>query len=272
MATPVWISQNGDWNATASWSTGVVPVDNDTVIFDGSSQRSVTAGLDQSAVDLDLLWIKDSFRGDIGVPGASLEIAADVVSMQGGGILRINGTHATKNLDVVVCDSRSGSVLVDGKLARGFSKAGTLVVEPGVSTTPDVYTVGIAAVTHVQGTAVAANEIYVQSGTCHLERAVVGVTVVGTQGKLIKTKKGLGGPLISMGTVNYKPTVTPVGTLPLVAVLGGVFDLEEAQFEFTSLVSIIGPFAHISENALANLAANTLIDLRRDAPDAATVP
>ena len=84
-----WIKQTaGSW-AAASFSTGLLPANNEKVYFGSYGVGSVIAGLDQSAVDLDLLQIDPDYPGDIGTSGDPLRIGADEVIVRGYGQLHI---------------------------------------------------------------------------------------------------------------------------------------------------------------------------------------
>lgn len=52
-----------DWNTPENWSTGIVPVATDTVIFDGGSLEPVYYGLDQNGIALTALTILASYSG-----------------------------------------------------------------------------------------------------------------------------------------------------------------------------------------------------------------
>lgn len=66
MATKLWVSVSGNWDAGDSWSPAGVPANADNVVFDGTSQANVTAGFDQSGVTLATLDVREEYRGIIG--------------------------------------------------------------------------------------------------------------------------------------------------------------------------------------------------------------
>lgn len=98
MASRYLIAGKTDWSDTASWAGGVVPVDNDDVfILEGA--QTVSAGLGQSAINLNSLFIGPDFKGNIGSDSAPLEINGDGASptkftwaATGGGYCKIKGT------------------------------------------------------------------------------------------------------------------------------------------------------------------------------------
>lgn len=82
MATKLWVGTDtpGDWSVAANWSPSGVPVSTDDVILETSTQ-AVTAGLDQSAVALTSLTIKQSYTGNIAAAGTYLEIMSTRVDI-----------------------------------------------------------------------------------------------------------------------------------------------------------------------------------------------
>jgi len=65
MATLYWLGTTSNaWGTAANWSTGSLPVDGDTVIFENNSNPC--AASDQSAIELAALYIYASYTGEIG--------------------------------------------------------------------------------------------------------------------------------------------------------------------------------------------------------------
>lgn len=98
MATRTWTgATDGDWAVTTNWSPSTVPVSDDDVIIDGTV--SITASLNQSAVDLKSLKILSTYTGNIGTSGASLQI--NVTSTAGGNTptCEISGNGSFYNLN-----------------------------------------------------------------------------------------------------------------------------------------------------------------------------
>ena len=76
MAVRTWTgSASGDWADADNWLEGVVPTSGDDVHFFAGS-AAVTAGLDQSAVELASLTIASTWTGWIGAADADLRIGA----------------------------------------------------------------------------------------------------------------------------------------------------------------------------------------------------
>lgn len=98
MASRYLTAGKTDWSDTASWAGGVVPVDNDDVfILEGA--QTVSAGLNQSGVNLNSLYVGPDFKGNIGSDAAPLQINGDGASptkftwaATGGGYCKISGT------------------------------------------------------------------------------------------------------------------------------------------------------------------------------------
>lgn len=100
MATKTWTgATDGDWAVTTNWLGGVIPVDDDDVIIDGTV--SINASLNQSAIDLKSLKILSTYTGNIGTSGASLQI--DVASTTGGNVpvIEVSGNGSFYNLNGV---------------------------------------------------------------------------------------------------------------------------------------------------------------------------
>jgi hypothetical protein len=84
MADKLLVGSN--WSAAGSWSPVNVPASNDRV-FIGPNSPSVTDGLDQGGIDLDLLFVHPDYpmANSVGADGSPLLIAADKVVVCGGG-------------------------------------------------------------------------------------------------------------------------------------------------------------------------------------------
>ncbi|KKL87249.1 hypothetical protein LCGC14_1936570 [marine sediment metagenome] len=126
MATPIWISSDGDWGNTASWSTASVPVANDTVVFDGvNSVVSVTGGLNQTGINLDELQISPAYTGDIGLLGNPLIIDCAKLVHRGAGTLY---HKADGGINRILVDSRN---LVNAAQFSGSASSWRTAVKKG---------------------------------------------------------------------------------------------------------------------------------------------
>jgi len=72
MADHIWVSTNGDWSSTSSWHDGAVPAAGDRALLLTGSQ-SVTAGLNQSAVDNLTVVLDEDYHGSVGSSGSPLQ-------------------------------------------------------------------------------------------------------------------------------------------------------------------------------------------------------
>ena len=139
MATPIWISSDGDWGNTASWSTGSVPVDGDTAVFDGiNSVVSVTGSLNQAGIDLDELQTSPEYTGDIGLPGNPLRLDS-FVTHRGSGSLYY---QADGQINQVFVDSVN---LIDAAILFGTGAPYNVIVKKGHVTCSDSMT-GLGAI------------------------------------------------------------------------------------------------------------------------------
>jgi hypothetical protein len=93
---------SGDWSVAGNWTNGV-PAATDTVIIPSTATRHITAGLDQNAVDIGVLDIRQGCKINIGLSGNPLHIADDsggaIFYHAGSGALYLNAS-STCNLFV----------------------------------------------------------------------------------------------------------------------------------------------------------------------------
>lgn len=68
MATLIWAAaaDGANFGTDTNWSPNAVPANNDTLVFNGTSTKTCTAGLDQSALTGVTLVIEKSYTGQIG--------------------------------------------------------------------------------------------------------------------------------------------------------------------------------------------------------------
>jgi len=79
--TLIWTgTTNGDWGTDTNFSPAQVPITGDTVIMENNAV-AVTGTLDQSAVTLAALIIKQSYTGTIGTAATYLQIGATLVDI-----------------------------------------------------------------------------------------------------------------------------------------------------------------------------------------------
>lgn len=104
VATNIWQATTGDWDTAGNWSLGIKPTLNDVVVFDGNiSQQSVTTGhTNETGVNVGNIWIKDSYRGDIGTAANPLSIGANA---SGFTLMRGRGACHISRTGLHICDS-----------------------------------------------------------------------------------------------------------------------------------------------------------------------
>ena len=131
MATRTWLDAGtspGDWGSTTNWSGGAVPVSNDDVVI-ASGSRDITGSLNQSAVNLNSLKITSGYKGNIGGPGASLQINVTGASptncqfAMGGQFIYFSGNTAAA-AGCKVDSTGTGTMYITGGTLTG-SGAGT---------------------------------------------------------------------------------------------------------------------------------------------------
>lgn len=146
MATKTWLDVDGDWSNAANWG-GAIPVDDDDVVINAGS-KSITAGLNQSGVQLNSLSITSGYTGNIGTNGTSLQIDVNGgaptlfrVAM-GGQYIYWSGTTA---VDLTVGSTGSGGFYMTGGSFSGKKiiggATGLVYVATGV-TMGDIYSAG----------------------------------------------------------------------------------------------------------------------------------
>jgi len=96
-----WIAQTPSSWVAASFSTNLLPANNEKVFFGSYGTGSVIGGLDQSAVDLDLLQVDEGYPGSFGQSGNPFQVAADEIIYRGSGSLHL----APANVDFMLIDS-----------------------------------------------------------------------------------------------------------------------------------------------------------------------
>ncbi len=136
------------WDNADNWDTGTVPVNTDDVII-ANSARSITEGLDQSAVTLTSLKILQSFTGHIGLPEFAatsvgsyeeyrdkyLQIHASDLEIgegPGTGSGRIRIDNLTTEIDVIVHNTGDrAETNVPSVLWKGTHIANTMTINKG---------------------------------------------------------------------------------------------------------------------------------------------
>ena len=130
-----WIATTPSSWVAGSFDTNLLPASNEIVRFDGSAQGDCIGGLNQTAVDLDLLEVHPSYYGRIGVEGNPLIISADEVILQGRGTTHYQDGDGTTDLMIVDSDNLQQAVkLYSGTFTRVRLLKGRTVLGPLFST------------------------------------------------------------------------------------------------------------------------------------------
>jgi len=89
------------WSSANNWTDNTLPVNGDIVILDGRAPENITAGLDQTGVNLAALHIMPSFSGTIGAATAPLtiECSGDMI-IEGSGSYYIQCGNDSADADV----------------------------------------------------------------------------------------------------------------------------------------------------------------------------
>ena len=86
MADKRWVSTTGDLGAVASYDPSGVPIDLDSLYFDGSSNQDAHTSMSTfSAITITRFWAQPPFQGDIGANGNPILMTAKQLVHQGSG-------------------------------------------------------------------------------------------------------------------------------------------------------------------------------------------
>jgi hypothetical protein len=225
MPSPIWTGSSSNAFATAAnWSTAAVPVDADTVTFDGQGTQAI-AGSDQSAIEPAILDVYQSFLYSIGSASTALQIgpaicriglpSADGSQPAGPSLINLNFTS-----DVVACtvfNARSqGTSGLPCVVLTGTNASNTLrvnggsvgvgVFTPGIATTFATITVDGSTSNLIIGTNVTLTTLYqaLAGGYVLLQSAATTVDnnggTIETRGTGAITTANIGGNGILSGT------------------------------------------------------------------------
>lgn len=259
-----WVSANGDWGNVNSWSQGAVPGANDVVVFNDTSQQSVTAGLAPAGSFAQML-VKTRYRGNIGFVGSPLH-----VRMDGGGILVYRGAgqayvnpHTADEISVV-CDAvqlPGRDNLTLGGMGTGEPgyihligvKAGRCRIIGDVAVGVCIYVLGDRAYLVSDANLAALQDpvrIVCAAGYYENHRSIVNTSktiVCGDRSTLVQigalpTNSHV--VVIGNGKFAYLPISAP-GTNPTLSLIGGVLDQSEEKFDASWGTVYIGVDAYV---------------------------
>jgi hypothetical protein len=172
-----------DWNTASNWSTLTVPVTSDNVTFDGRSATAILYGLNQSAVTLATLNVKQANTFNIGTTKAALRIGATACTIgepatdgsRSTGASIINIDFGTVQTTTRVANTRNaGSVGLEPVMLKGTHAANAITVEGGI--------VGIA--TNIPGQTSTVVTLVVEAGTVKCGSGCTLTTITQLGGKL----------------------------------------------------------------------------------------
>jgi len=250
MATKIWVGTDsgneGDWSVAANWSPSGVPVNDDDVYLEDSSQ-SVTGGLDQSAVALASLNIAQSFTGQVGTSSAYLQVGAAAVRIgyhdgpgmpSGSSLIKLDLGSVT-TAAVVIENSGSSSDSTEPPIYLKAAKAAsTIEVRKGrvgiAWATGETSTVGTITVAYVSQQSTDA-DVYIGSGVTLTTLTQKGGDCI--LGCAATTVNAYGGTLYTVGsgaitTMNAKgATIYPnsTGTISDLIISGGTVDFTRSS-------------------------------------------
>lgn len=257
MATKLWVGTDsgneGDLSVAANWSPSGVPINADTAVFEHSTQ-SVTGGLDQSAVTLAQLTIKQSYTGLFGSATAYVQWGATKVdigehygygSPNGSGRIKLDtGTSTTS---ICIHDSASTPYSADGnvppirlKLTNAAAdlyvrkgQVGIAADAPGETTTLDEIHVGyvdsrLTDAKVVIGDGVTLDELQISGGETVLQCAA---TTIGVQAGQLQTEGA--GAITTLTVEGGKVYPQSTGTITTLECKGGEVDFTRSNEDRT---------------------------------------
>lgn len=221
---------SGDWSVAGNWSGAAVPVNGDGVYFIDNAV-SVTAGLDQNLVDLELMYVGPTYTGSIGDTANHL-ILDDIDDFYYAG----TGTEAWIETDDAVDGITKAVVANTGTGANAlhfFGKIGDLDILKGRVTL---------------NTGVAAADIdvaYVSSVASDVTLTIAtGVTlsVMRQIGGVVTNSSNLSNLTINGGTYNHGTTAL-ANTMGAVNIYGGTVNYYSTGAITTGVVVHAGTFS-----------------------------
>lgn len=258
-----------DWNTTANWLTGAVPVTTDSVTLDGRMANEIIYGLNQSSVTLAKLTTKDSLRYNLASLTYALKIgvtslvigepAGDGSTGSGPSIININGGTVQSTVRAIKANGTGSSGYPAFQFA-GTHASNDITVEAG--------SVGIGTATPGQATTILTGKSVGRSAKVEIGTNVtLGTwTMEDDGGKLLirsaftTLETGAGTTCTTEGsgagtTANVRGTFHPnsSGTLTTLNVEGNGFaDYRQSSVErITTNVNLIGPGARLDASSIA---------------------
>lgn len=209
MTDKIWTgSTDGDYDTAENWSPSGVPTSSDSVYLTADYSVDITAGLDQSSVDIDK-FVVDGFTGKIGTLALGyLQIDPDSFSFNGSDVSFIDIGSAAINLDI---RSTAGGGSTRGLYLKGSAIAVLSMIRGDVGLanqygeTSTVATIRVTGGTLVVGTGATLTTVDAYGGTTRLG---ANVTTLNAYAGNVETSS-----TVAITTLNgYGGTVTHNGT------------------------------------------------------------
>ena len=223
MATKTWISTDGNWDTTTSWSPTGVPVSTDDVYFVSGSQ-DVTSGFNQSGVTLNSINFGTKWTGSI---GTNLQINSTTVDYANkNGAVKLQGTYTTINVQATSGDNPAltldDSTITTIRITGG---SGTVFVKDGTTVSGAIDMIGCkgARLEIESGATVSATDITIDAGTVLSYEELDTVTQYGGVVTMANSAGTTNTVTMYKGIFKCQPTSST--TLTTLTVYGGYFDL-----------------------------------------------
>lgn len=286
MADAVWISVDGNGGNAGSWSTGAVPGDNDTMIFNGTSSVPWTTGLTLAGGPT--LMVTSNNTARIGLPGNGLRTAVSVGSRN---VIRGRADVYWDKFTIVgnLVIDMDGGICTLGQLTDDattvttlFIKGGQCVLGPSVtgdaSSNPDVnylYIDGITAHVTIEqlggGAGPTWEKLHLYDGLVFNKRDFTGgdsaTLLMINGGELFQTGALVLNMhiLLNAGRMHHAPKVDPSGD-SVFWLVNGTLDLRDSRFAIPALQVVRGRRGIILGSAIETNTSLVSLDLADDLP------
>lgn len=226
-----------DWDTNANWNSGAKPASNDDVVIPDTLGVDMDTGLDQSAVDLNSLFLHPGYAKRLGTSSSPLRLAADLITHQGSGAFYIASSKAGGStlIDEIRIMCQDPGVLTEisaesgdeGEVAIVRALRGTTVIK-GTTLFPAAGLVEVGFIDDRTGDSNVTLETNSDTlsdfkqwgGNCLSQIAITTAEI--SSGTLFQDSKLITNLNITGGTVTYNHTA-----LTTVHVYGGVLDLSQ---------------------------------------------
>jgi hypothetical protein len=179
VATVTWdgSANDGNWGTASNWDTGAAPVTGDDVVIKSTNQN-ITAGLNQTAVDLASLTITEGYTGSIGNAGSSLTISCSgTVTITAKGTIRLTAGSADITTLKVLAAGPEGFFLNGGTTTTVHSGPTGILNISADAVVTNYYGGGMTAIAGASGTAFTLVEI--AAGSIYSDRTAATLRLLG---------------------------------------------------------------------------------------------